>query len=118
MRKLREFLRLHFEQKLSGRAIARSLGISPSTAFTYQSRIRVSGLTWPLAAEMESEEALTRALFVEAGGAKKTAEPDWASIHAELKRKHVTKILLWQGCRESQQAHIAGEKCFVDFAGG
>jgi len=35
MRKLREFLRLHFENKLSARAIARSIGISASTAQGY-----------------------------------------------------------------------------------
>ena len=43
MRKLREFLRLHFVNQLSARAIARSLGISPSTAQGYVARIRVSG---------------------------------------------------------------------------
>jgi predicted AAA+ superfamily ATPase len=53
MRKLREFLRLHFEHKPSARAIARSLSISPSTAQGYVSRIRVAGLSWPLLAALE-----------------------------------------------------------------
>jgi hypothetical protein len=64
-RKLREFLRLHSENKLLARAIARSVSISPSTAQDYVSRIRVAGLTWALPAEIDSDEARTRILFAE-----------------------------------------------------
>ena len=62
---MREFLRLHFETKLSGRAIAKSVSISPSTAQGYLGRIRIAGLKWPLAGEFDSDEALNRALFPE-----------------------------------------------------
>ena len=69
-------------------------------------------------------------------------EPDWAWIHTELQRRHVTKMLLWQEYKEAQpvglqysqfcdrylrwarplsatmrQAHRAGEKTFIDFSG-
>ena len=69
-------------------------------------------------------------------------EPDWAALHRELKRKHVTLSILWdeyieqipQGYRYSRfcelyrswegrvsvtmrQAHIGGDKLFVDYAG-
>lgn len=69
-------------------------------------------------------------------------EPNWAYIHQELRRKHVTKILLWQEFKEQhpdglqysqfcekylgwaarlsvtmRQTHRAGEKLFVDFSG-
>lgn len=48
MRKTKEVLRLHAECRLSGRAIARALGISPSTVVEYLGRARVANLTWPL----------------------------------------------------------------------
>jgi hypothetical protein len=69
-------------------------------------------------------------------------EPDWAQIHRELKRKHVTLTMLWdeyiercpEGYRYSRfcelyrgwasrlsvtmrQAHIGGDELFVDYAG-
>jgi transposase len=28
-------------------------------------------------------------------GHRRIAEPDWASVHRELKRKHVTLLILW-----------------------
>jgi hypothetical protein len=65
MRKLREFLRLNFEHKLSARATASSLSISPLTVQAYVSRIRVAALSCPLPAELESDAALTRLLFAE-----------------------------------------------------
>lgn len=142
MRKLREFLRLHFEHKLSARAIARSLSISPSTAQSYVSRIRVAALKWPLPAELESDEALTRVLFAEVGVVKDRRAPDWAEVHLELKKKHVTKQLLWEEYKAAQadgyqysafclhyaawasklqlsmrQEHRVGEKLFIDFSG-
>jgi transposase len=70
------------------------------------------------------------------------SEPDWAHVHAEMKRRGVTLALLWQEYRgdhpqgfayswycESyggwkkrisptmRQTHVAGEKLFVDWAG-
>ena len=142
MRKLREFLRLHFENKLSGRAIARSVGISASTAQGYLGRIRAAGLTWPLAAELDSDEALARVLFAEGGVKKVKQAPDWAAVHLELKKKHVTKQLLWEEYKGAtvdgyqysafcqhyakwasklqlsmRQEHRVGEKLFIDFSG-
>jgi transposase len=142
MRKLREVIRLKLEMKLSGRAISRSCGLSPSTVSHYLGRIAVAKVEWPLPPELD-DEALNRLLFPQEGHpAAIRPEPDWCVIHQELKRKHVTKSLLWQEYRESQsdgyeysrfceryqrwvgrlgvtmrQAHIAGEKCFVDFSG-
>ena len=99
---LREFLRLHFEHKLSARAIARSLSISASTAQGYVSRIRVAALSWPLPAELESDAALTRVLFAEVGVVKDKRAPDWAEVHLELKKKLVTKQLLWEEYKTEQ----------------
>src|SRR5437667_7660519 len=92
-----------------------------------------------------TETALETALFAAAGtkqGHRRHLEPDWAEIHRELKRKHVTLTMLWdeyiercpEGYRYSRccelyrgwasrlsvtmrQAHIGGDKLFVDYAG-
>ena len=92
MRKLREFLRLHFENKLSARAIGRSVKVSPSTAQVYLSRIRVAGLTWPLPPELDNDEALTRVMFTQGSVIKdKRPEPNWVQLHLELKMETITK---------------------------
>ena len=62
MRKVREVLRLYFAAKLSIRAIARSLGSSPSTVGGYLRRAKVAGLIWPLPASLD-EAGLERRLF-------------------------------------------------------
>ncbi len=89
MRKLREVMRLKFEVKLSGRAIALSCALSPATVSDYLGRIKLAKLDWPLPAELDDDEALTRRLFPQEGKpAASRPEPDWCVIHHELKRKH------------------------------
>ena len=95
MRTLREVVRLKVEMKLSGRAIARSCSLSPSTVSDYLGRIEVAKLDWPLPPELDDDEALTKRLFPQEGHpVANRPEPDWCVIHQELKRKHVTKSLL------------------------
>ncbi|QAT87236.1 hypothetical protein EJ065_5703 [Corallococcus coralloides] len=143
MRKLREILRLHLENGLGPRAIARSLSVSPSTVSGYLGRVRVAKLTWPLPAELDEDAALERRLFADEGPARPgRPEPDWARMHLELRKKHVTKQLLWEEYKAEQpdgyqfsqfcekyarwaatlsvtmrQTHVAGEKLFLDFSG-
>ena len=143
MRKLRELIRLKMEMKLSGRAIARSCGISPATVSDYLGRVAVAKLDWPLPTELDNDDALNRLLFPNEGRlVAHRPEPDWAHVHLELRRKHVTKLLLWEEYREAnaegfeysqfcekylrwaarltvtmRQVHVAGDKCFVDFSG-
>ncbi|MEM6275244.1 MAG: IS21 family transposase [Myxococcota bacterium] len=142
MRKLREIFRLHFEMGLSGRAIARSCNLSSSTVLGYLGRAKVAQLSWPQVAAMD-DTALNALLFPnENRPVRARPEPDFALVHLELKRKHVTKMLLWQEYREQhpdgyqysqfcehynrwasslhvtmRQTHRAGEKVFVDFSG-
>lgn len=143
MRKLREVLRLHLALGRPGREIARSCGLSPSTVSGYLGRAKVAKLSWPLSAELDDDAALTRLLFRDEGHpAPSRPEPDWARIHVELRRKHVTKQLLWEEYKTEQpdgyqysqfceryarwegtlvvsmrQEHRAGEKMFIDFSG-
>lgn len=144
MRKIKEILRLKFDCELSNRGIARSCSISHSTVADYISRFEESGLSWPLATEVDELE-LERRLFPLDSVVRKNAfdrEPDWKYIHEELRKKGVTLLLLWQeyleenpkGFRYSQfcelykrwkktlqvsmrQSHRAGEKMFVDYCG-
>jgi len=143
MRKLREIVRLKLQCSLSQQGIATACGIARSTAGEYAARIATAGLTWPLPPELDDDAALERLLFPHEGKPSSTRpEPEWTRVHAELKRKHVTLMLLWQEYREQhpdgvqysqfcdhyanwlryapvtmRQEHRAGEKAFVDFSG-
>lgn len=143
MRKINEVLRLRFELKRSHRQIARSIGAASSTVAEYLRRFGEAGLTWPLSASL-SEVELEAKLFPPAPSVPVTerAEPDWAALHAQMRRPGVTLMLLWQEYRAShpqgfayswfcehyrswvgrldlvlRQEHRAGEKLFVDYAG-
>ena len=96
MRKIREVLRLAFGAGLELRKIERSLGISHATASSYVARARAADLSWPLPESLD-DAMLDRLLFprpAPLGDARPL--PDWAHIHKELRRKGVTKMLLWE----------------------
>jgi len=76
------------------------------TVCDYLGRARAAKLTWPLPPELDDDGVLTVLLFPEdAKALSERPEPDWAHVHAELKKKAVTKQLLWQ---EYLQAHPGG----------
>ena len=143
MRRIRELLRLKYAQGLSERLISDALGISKGAVGGYLSRARAAGLSWPLPAELD-DDALELLLFP--GQAVPPAEsrpvPDWAHVDRELRRRNVTRTLLWEEYRAAnpdgfgyswfcehyeawkgrvrptmRQSHLGGEKIFVDFAG-
>ncbi len=143
MRQVREVLRLK-AAGVSGNEIARRLNVAPSTVRLTLRRLAAAGLGWPLPAAL-TDAALEGQLFAGAGtkqGHRRHPEPDWAEIHRELKRKHVTLQILWDeyierhpdGYRYSRfcelyrgwagrlsvtmrQSHVGGDKLFVDYAG-
>lgn len=144
MRKIKDVLRLFYEVKLSQRAIALALSIGLGTVSTYLQRAREAGISWPLPADM-NERDLGRLLFPSqpATGQRRFVDPDYPDVHQELKRKGVTKLLLWQEYRQQhpddgysyaqfchryrqwlgrqqrsmRQVHRAGEKLFIDYCG-
>ncbi len=142
MRKIKELLRLKWESGLSDRQVAVSCAVSRSTVFEYVRRARAAGLSWPVV-ETLSEDELARRLFPPRVMPPVAPPlPDWVQVHRELKRKGVTRQLLWleykerypEGLQYSQfcqryrewlgtqsvvmrQSHKAGEKLFVDYAG-
>ena len=142
MRKIRDVLRLRFAAALSGRAIARSLHVSPSTVEDYVRRAEVAGLGWPVP-ESVDDAALERRLFpTPPPSGTSRPLPAWSDVHQELRRKGVTLALLWQEYKAThpeglqysrfceqyrawagkldvvmRQEHRAGERMFVDYAG-
>jgi transposase len=142
MRKIREVLRLKFEVGLSDRQIAVTVGSARSTVQECFSRCRQAGISWPLAADL-SEEALQETLYHRAVALKSDVPtPDFATIHRELARRGVTRMLLWQEFKTQhpdgpqytafcnhyrrwcatqelvfRQVHAPGDKLFVDYAG-
>jgi len=142
MRKIREALRLRADG-FSGRQVAQSLSVSRATISEYFRRADLEGLCWPLPAGLSDAE-LERRLFPNCPGDVRRAvpQPDWAYVHAELRRKGVTLSLLWEEYRGvhpdgygysrycelytrwegklspvMRQRHPAGERLFVDYAG-
>jgi transposase len=144
MRKIRETLRLRYESKLSFAQIGRALSLSKSVVGKLLLLAQEAGLSWPLP-EGLSDEALERRLYPPRyPRSTRFVAPDFAWVHQELKRKDVTLQLLWEEYRANhagptyrytsfcvgyrawamglkrsmRQLHRAGEKCFVDYAGG
>lgn len=144
MRKMKDVLRLKGEARLSLRQIARSLQIGLGTVSLYLNRAKEVGIGWPLP-EGKDDATLEKKLFPckQSHTQPGMVALDYAHIHQELKRKGVTKMLLWEeykgihlthGYRYSQfcnryrdwvksqkrsmrQIHKAGEKLFIDYCG-
>jgi transposase len=145
MRHVREVLRLS-AGGASQREIGESLNIAHSTVGDTKDRAKAAGLSWPLAPELTDDE-LAAALYRRTAppgqlGRRCKPEPDWAALHLEMKRPHVTLQLLWAEYRAEhpdgygysrfcelyrgfegklaptmRQTHLAGDRLFVDFAG-
>jgi transposase len=145
MRKIKEVLRLHFEQKLGQRQIARSVQMSQSTVHEYLARAQAAGIAWPLD-EQWDEERLSAALFPPGQPASKPpkrALPDFVHLRQQLQQhRELTLELLWEEYREQnpagysysrfcklyrrwkrqqdvvlRQDYRPGEKLFLDWAG-
>lgn len=74
MRKIKEVLRLRFENRLSAEKIGRCCNLGKTTARSYILRFREAGLAWPLSEDV-TDEALEQTLFPAAGGKKNKREP-------------------------------------------
>ena len=144
MRKLKEILRLKYEANLSHRKIATSLSISPGTVSTYVNRAKLMGIeAWPLPTQWDDIKLNKHFLQTKIQPRTAIPLPNWTVFHQQLKRKGVTKQLLWQEyverntnnhysypqlCRiykewlsrqqpSMRQTHLYGEKLFIDYCG-
>jgi transposase len=144
MRKIREIIRLKFECNLSVRQISVCVESSVGKVCEITRRAKVADLSWPLPEDLNDDDRLKAVLFPENQVEPEPNRPlpDWNAICRELKRKHVTRELLWQEYKRDhpngygysrfcellrefkktlepvlRRDHKAGEKLFVDWAG-
>lgn len=94
MRKIKEILRLHFEAQLGKCQIARSLCIAHSTVGEVLNRFVQTGLSWPSVNTLD-ETLLETKLYPPIQVQSKHPQPDFTYIYRELRRPHVTLMLLW-----------------------
>lgn len=138
----REILRLRHDRRLPQRAIARACGVALGSVAGVLNAARTAGLSWPLPVDMDDVALEARLGRPGPGLPAARPLPDFAHVHAELRRVGVTLQLLWEeyftthpdGYRYSQfcehynrfarrlspvmrQTHRAGEKGFIDFSG-
>ncbi len=141
MRKIQEVLRLH-GAGLSARQIARCVSSARSTVAQCLQRAEAAGLAWPLPADCDEAELERRLYPPSTLRAAPRPALDFAAIQGQLRSPGVTLTLLWEEYRQAQpdgyrysrfcdlyrewlgrvdvvmrQAHVAGEKLFVDYAG-
>ena len=142
MNKIKEVLRLKYDCGLSNRSIASCLKLGPSTISELLTRFKQSELGWPLP-ESCSDADLTQALYHGKKASRDKVMPDFTQYAVELRRKGMTKMLLWQEYHEQyqeqayaytqfcehftrwfktqkrsmRQLHVAGDKLFIDYCG-
>jgi transposase len=142
MRKIREILRLRWQQKLSVRQTAASVATSIGVVSGTAARATAAGLDWATVERVDDAELERRLYPSVAAAATERAKPDPEYIHLELRRPGVTLELLhleylqahpdgyrytafcdtyrrWRGRLKAwmRQTHRGGEKTFVDFSG-
>lgn len=142
MKNIKEVLRLKYGCGLSTRKIAACTNIGRSTVSDILTRFELSGLSWPLP-NNRSEKEFFQAFYGENKTKLSKVAPDFAHCFIALKRKGMTKQLLWeeyneqyqdrayrysQFCeyyrrwlktqkRSMRQLHTAGDKLFIDYCG-
>ena len=144
MRKVRELLKLHYQEQYSTRQAAKVVGMSKTSAGEYLSGFRRSGLDYKSVADLSDSELIDCLSKNKESDNPRYNDLSSRFIHfeKELKIKGVTLQLLWeeykstrtdyygysQFChhyymwRKTQKVsmhmdHKAGDKLFVDFAG-
>lgn len=141
MRKFKDVLRLKHQAGLSQRQIADALHLSLDVVNKYLNASAAAGIGWP-PPEALTDSQLRRHLLPRASAAAEEiyAQPDFAAMHQELKKKGGTRQLIWEEYAQQypnnhyqytqfcfyyqqwrnrlklsmRQVHRAGEKIFVD----
>jgi len=142
MHKIKEVLRLKHVAQLTHRQIAGALGLSLGVVTKYLTAFERAGLAYPLPADYTDAQLASALYGTPQSAPLKRATLDFALVHQELKRKGVTRQLLWEEYRAThpagygytqftvlyaewrkhqrlsmRQVHRAGEKLFVDYCG-
>jgi len=145
MTEIKEVLILKYINGLSNRKIELMLGVSKSTISNYSRLFKLSKLKVEELQSISAEELklkLYQAKPTQRERRTNKPHPDWNEVHNQLKKKGVTKLLLWEEYKEQhpdgygytqfktyyhrfvitinpsmRQIHYAGDKLFVDFSG-
>jgi len=102
MRKLREVLRLSYSAGLSIRKISASTKISVGSIQNILKLAEQLKITWPLPEDWDDQTLVLK--FYPRSDAQPSAkfqEPVWTDVHMELKKKGLTKQLLWDDCMDA-----------------
>jgi transposase len=102
MRRVKELLRLAHELGYSKRQIALSIRMPKTTVGDYLARAAAAGLRYADVAEM-SEEAVEARLFQRVELPEQRPMPDWEWISAELGKRGVTLMLVWEEYRQQHR---------------
>ena len=141
MKHIRKIIELHELTGLSVREIKNALNLPKSTVGDYLKTWEAGNLTLEQLRVLNDDQVYT-ALFGEKPKGSSRPLPDFAKMNTELKKKHVTRSLLWEEYRAQhpdglgysqfcehyrlwskkvsvsmRQTHKAGEKLFVDYSG-
>jgi transposase len=141
MRKIKKVIELYCNTSLSNRDIERASQLPRSTVNDYIKRFKDSKLIFDELSEL-SESEVYQKLFCEPVKQRGKTKPDFAKINRELRRKNITRQLLWEEYKEQypegmgytqfcyhlsewqkmlnvsmRQIYKAGEKLFIDYSG-
>jgi transposase len=122
MRDVHRILQLHFEQRKSGRAIAKAVGRGRTTVQEYLDRAKQAEfIEWAQIVDLSEDVLEQRLGFKKAVvfGAQPLrhpllAMPDWNQIHKEMSRPHVTLALLWTEYKEASSEKAYGYTQFCE----
>jgi transposase len=141
MNKIAKVLELHSNTSLSIRAIERAVRLPGSTVNDYIRRFGESDLSYARLSDLNESEIYQK-LFPGNSVQRGKIKPDFAKINRALRKKHITRQLLWEEYKEQnpegfgytqfcyhlkrwqkkltvsmRQIHKAGEKLFIDYSG-
>lgn len=142
MKKIREVLRMRYENSLSHSKIANAINIGETTVGEYLIRAKALGIKWPLPSQID-DDMLEELLYPSKPHSSiKRNLPDFHKIHKEYQQKGVTLRLLWEEYTQKYsntlaysrfcdlykkwclnhkvwmpQQHKFGEEIYVDYSG-
>ena len=141
MRKIKKVIELYCNSSLSNREIERAAKLPSSTVNDYIKRFKDSKLSFVELSDLNEAEVYHK-LFSEPLKPRGKIKADFARINRELRKKNITRQLLWEEYKEQypqgmgysqfcyhlsewqkklnvsmRQIHKAGEKLFVDYSG-
>ncbi|MBL7026374.1 MAG: transposase, partial [Candidatus Marinimicrobia bacterium] len=99
MKHIRKIIELKELTDLSVREIRNALNLPRSTVSDYLKAWVASDLTIELIQTLNDDQIYT-ALFGKKPKGSSRPLPDFTKMHTELKKKHVTRSLLWEEYRE------------------